>query len=781
VNHPYDPARVVAFDTETHLIRQGLLAPPLVVGSIASSLGARLLPKPGVLDTFLDLLESDRIITGANIAFDMLVMAVYAARERGLDILPRIFDKYARAQVFDTSIAEALHAVAKGTLGLDPRSMRPLQRYDRETGRSKNTNRYSLDITVQLVLGRDDAKAHDAWRMRYAELDLIPVEQWPPDARQYPVDDVVNTREVALAQISGGAAGPTGAEPHENLHDHAAQASKAFALHLAAAWGFVTDQESVAVLASAAEELQQKGLDEFLAAGFLRENPKTASGLSEVTSVVKARVARAYGCTQPCRVCAGRGRVDTKFSRRDGRPVGKGKACGPCNGTGLELDEAAVPTTDPTETALEKDSDARGNVKAGRDVLIESGDEQLMAYGHWKQDAKILTTYVPFLEQGASGPITLSPNPVLATGRVSYDGVVQLLPRFVSAELREELKRRGARVRGVRDCIVARPGKVFYSVDYSGGELVTFAESAVNRVGKSDMGLVLIAGQDVHGKLAAGLAGLTYDEFVKRKKEPKLKALRQASKPVNFGCPGGIGAPKIVLQQRQQGPDTPCPSGPVVVWDDDVGDFVPGYKGLRFCVLVDGAERCGAEIVTRWGSEKWARDIAPTCRRCLMVAEEIRSQWFATWTEARPYLDWHAKNSDDYGFVVQHYSHRKRGGVGFCDAANGDFQALLADITGRAQVRVSQEQYCDPTSPLYGSRSIVFQHDELLGECDVDHGHEVAARVEAIMLDAFREGCPIHAAACRAEPTIMARWWKEAAPVWVGEGEARRLVEWFPA
>lgn len=750
-----DRSRFVALDTETHLIQPGLAAPPLVCGSVAGEdYDPAILDRDAARVLFTRLLESDYIICGANIAYDSIVMAVDAAR-RGIDLLPAIFAKYARGEFYDVQIAEALHAIAHGHLGRDPRDGTTLRGAD-----GKPTGRYSLLNCVKLVLGREDAKYNDDWRMSYALLEDIPIDQWPEEALTYPVDDARNTLEVALAQcghVPRGTDGPV--FPAHNLHDVAFQTYKAFSLALGAARGLRADRASVDVLMSAAQHLKEQG---GTFPEFVRDD-----GTEDQASLKRA-VAEAYGCSGSCVACAGTGKVYNKFSKRDpSKPVGQPVNCKACSATGMDLKSAAVPMTEPSTMY------PAGQVKAGRDELIESGDERLMAYGFSQEDEKVITTYGVFLKEALDTPVTLRPNAVLDTGRVSYSGPVQLLPRQVSARLSAELKRRGSDLVGVRDCFSARDGCVFYSVDYSAGELTTFAESCIKRVGYSRMGEVLNSGADVHSMLGASFVNMPYEEFSKRKKEKRCKDLRQAAKPINFGCPGGIGALKIVLQQRKSGPDTPHPSGPVQVWDG--GQFVPGYKGLRFCLLVDGRDVCGDQKITEYKG----RACAPVCRHCVDVAERLRKGWFETWPEAEPYLKWHGENSERVGWVEQLYSRRLRHTVdGFCSEANGDFQALLADIAGHALNRVAEEQYAVKDSPLYGvSWGIVFQHDELLGECSEQHGHEVCTRVETIMVDEFKRGCPNHEAACKAESTLMKRWWKSAELV---RDANWRIIPWEP-
>ncbi len=338
--------------------------------------------------------------------------------------------------------------------------------------------------------------------------------------------------------------------------------------------------------------------------------------------------------------------------------------------------------------------------------------------------------------------------------------------------------------------------KLFYSVDFGGGELVTHAESCVRLVGYSDMGRALNAGVDVHAALGATMMGTDFESFwrrLKKEKDARCKNFRQASKPPNFGFPGGMGAVKLVLQQRKQGPDTPCPNGPSMVYDEATELFVRGYKGLRFCILVDDAPSCGGVKVTEWKK----RPYPPTCRHCIEVAERLRKTWFRQWSENLLYLGENGPVNaaiNGPGVTVHHMSGRERGVTDFCSAANGWFQGYLSDITKHALCRVSYEQYVPTTvralepdvypsrfegelSPLYGSRNVVGIHDELLGEAAESHAPEAADRCSEIMCESFRAFCPNHKPACKAPPALARRWWKSMEEVRDANG---RLIPWEP-
>lgn len=508
--------RAVALDTETALVQDGLLAPPLVIGSFAGPdcPDGLFLTAEQTRAIFVESLRSSDLIVGANIAYDMAVLAAdaYAIDTVivGPDLLREIFAKYDRDEVYDVLIAEALNAIAGGHLFADAATGGPLL-----DSRGRQSARYSLDITVKQVLGRDDAKVNDFWRLRYAILDQVPLEHWPVEAVQYPKDDARNTLEVAVAQVAR----------HENLHDMPSQARAALALHLASTWGLRADPGRVATLRERVTHERDYEAAQWIDVGFLVDGKKD-------NHEIKRRLARAYGATGTCPACLGTGKVTSPTSGNQIYCTVKAAGEYACDGTGLDLDRAPLLPRTPT-----------GGIGAGRDELRESGDEDLMGYADWSEDERVLTTYLPFLEKAATGPVNVRPNVLLATGRTSYDGIMQTMPRdskywcFQCRRLSKKCKTEGhvTEVCGVRECFAPRPGFYYCSTDYASGELCTLAQVCLWTVGHSDMADVINATRDpgmLHTALAAQMTGASIEEFAARVKagDKVAKAYRQAAK-----------------------------------------------------------------------------------------------------------------------------------------------------------------------------------------------------------------------------------------------------------
>lgn len=241
---------MIFFDLETHLIAKGRLAPPIVCGAFAWSPGdpspSRLWDRDETLSTIAGYLEGGFSFVGHNVAYDF--GCIVAARP---DLLPAVFSAYEEDRVTDTMIRQELIDIAHGCHG--------------------KLGRYGLADLSARLLDRPMEKA-DTWRLRYAELDGIPLDQWPEAARTYPLLDVTTTRDVFEVQEREA--------PPEYLVDQYAQARAAWALHLLAAWGVTTDPVAVERLAASLGAERDEIEGRLVKLGWLERPPTPKRGAS---------------------------------------------------------------------------------------------------------------------------------------------------------------------------------------------------------------------------------------------------------------------------------------------------------------------------------------------------------------------------------------------------------------------------------------------------------------------------------------------------------------------
>lgn len=702
----------IAFDLETWLFTPGNMTPRPVCGSFASDSEARLEPAADAFESLAGLLRPGVTIEGANIAFDFAIVGAHRN-----DLLAQVFEHYQRGGVHDVQHAVALDAIAKGMLGKDPTTGGPLRAMKHDGTWGKVTKRYSLETCVRLVLGRNNAKENDQYRLRYGELDGTPIETWPEIARLYPIDDAKNTHEVASVQRARAAAGhyenigpifrwiprlQTG-EPLGWTHlTH--QARAAFAMQLAAVWGIRTNPERVEALAKEFEEEHARVESKLREAGLLKPDGK------EDDAKIKARVAIAYG-TDPfseCAACKGSGKVK---SPKSGNPIN----CKECSATGLEI----APTVPRTPA---------NGIKADRDTLAESGDEFLEDFAD--RDQKVLDTYVPFLRLASKHPANVSPNVILDTLRASW-GILQTMPK------------KGA----VRECVEAPDGWDLVSVDYNALEFATLGQVAKWVVGYSSIADAINEGKDAHSILGARMTSVAYEQFRANLKDPALAAyfkdIRQGTKAGNFGFGGLMGPAKFALTQRRA--------------------KVGGHGSM--CRLMGREEHpCGSVKITEWRK----RPCPPVCDQCVEVSAELKAGWLETWIEMPEYFDWIASIpgvEDGQGVILSPGTGFVRGGLNASAAANHCFQHLAAMGAKHALWNVSRECYTDKRSALYGSRPIIFAHDEIIALVPSSQAHDAANRLAEVMRDpelGMRKFVPDVAINC--EPALMRRWYKAAEP-----------------
>lgn len=249
---------VQAFDTETHLIRPGMPAPRMVCLSRTTDTGVELEDRDAGLAWFRRAVaDPSLILVGHHVFYDL---GVLCAEDAGLIAL--VFDAIDAGRIRCTKLRERMIDVAKGAL---------------KSGRVKGW--YSLASVAKRRFGAKLDKSADSWRLRYAELDGIPIAWWPPEARRYACDDATAALRVHDDQ-DREAEGP--------IPDEVPQVRAAWALHLMGMWGVRTDPVAVAALRRELEKERDEVYRDAKAAGLVR-----GDGTRDVKAI-QARLASAW-------------------------------------------------------------------------------------------------------------------------------------------------------------------------------------------------------------------------------------------------------------------------------------------------------------------------------------------------------------------------------------------------------------------------------------------------------------------------------------------------------
>ena len=216
-------------------------APIPVVLALATDKGAKL-TTTRQKQWWLKMLASDYVIVGQNLAFDLVV----AYHQLGIP-LKTIRNKYSRGQIRDTQIRETLLATASGELAANKRM------------------KFNLAVLTDKYLGKDVSadKGPDAWRMRYAELYGVPLEEWPIEAVDYPKQDVNDTLQIFYEQ-GGDTISP----------DELNQTRAAFDLQLLSLWAPHVNPERTEDFITRHEEHAHSMDKRMERAGLLTWNPK---------------------------------------------------------------------------------------------------------------------------------------------------------------------------------------------------------------------------------------------------------------------------------------------------------------------------------------------------------------------------------------------------------------------------------------------------------------------------------------------------------------------------
>ena len=735
------PGEAIGFDTETHLITRGRLVPRMVCLSLAGRdapppMWARpvadhgyLAPVAGDWPSWWAVYDrvgaelvvphlfdphSCRVAVAHNAPFDLAVLLRASPA-----LAPALFRACAEGRVVDTKVRERLLRISTGEL-----EFRHLP-----DGTALKTG-YSLADIAALYLGTDrSAEKSDpnAWRLRYVELDGVPLSDWPSEALAYAGQDAIDALDVAHVQSSlalteprvdyhrsiarsaglratvGGypviePGGPLGATVVSETREVCA----ALALHLEAVWGLRVDPTRAADTLAAWDEHAAAGREAAARRGWVRvagRDKGKAGSLNKAALQDAVRRAMVLGQVDP---------------------------------SGW--------TTRPSRTF------PAGQVKVSEAVVLEAADyaspdpegDDLRAYAGSIEYTGHLSRWGSTLREAHGFALTSSPEGLRETGRTAWrDPPLQQPPR------------KG----GLRECVEAREGYVLCSVDYDAAEFIACGQVCLWAGCGDAIAVAMNAGRDPHSITGAAIrtsdgTPTTYEQMLQLVKaaDPDAVRDRQVGKHSNFGFLGGMGAAGFAATVRKQS---------------------------------DGA-------------------IVLTPERAVAV----REVFFGTWPPVRAYLAWVQAVVGDGGVVRHPVSGRVRGGARMTAAFNGYFQGLVADGAKYAAWLLCHAAYtgtlpdevyrgvdagegsragCDVASlsdaarAFAGSRPVLFLHDEVIAELPRDRAHEAGEAMALVMRWAMQRHIPD--IVVRAEPALMARWYKAAKTV---RDEQGRLALWSP-
>lgn len=213
---------MLAWDTETALIRPGCLAPELACLTFSDGERSEIVHWRDAEPYARWLLEHETAT--ANGPFDCAVLWAQFPSLRDL-----IFDAINSGRIHDIITRQKLIDIGEGCY----------RRVFRWIGTKLSKLHYSLSDLHARYFGAHMEK--DEWRLKYGSLREHPLAMWHPGARQYAMLDAQETARVYAMQelqIPG-----MKRHPREYLHNETAQVQANWALHLMSCWGFATDDK----------------------------------------------------------------------------------------------------------------------------------------------------------------------------------------------------------------------------------------------------------------------------------------------------------------------------------------------------------------------------------------------------------------------------------------------------------------------------------------------------------------------------------------------------------
>lgn len=804
---------MIHWDTETLQIGPGRPAPrPVCVqwlgvrSSDGSIDGPHVLPQSAAIDWFAWALRSGAVMSGLNCSYDLLVMIEWAVSQGcpALDVWRLVFDWMGAGLMRCTEVRERLIRIARGeidqgNLSLEAQAMKycGLDLGDDKRGAGSWRLRYGeLERwpTLEMIDCLRDAPPPDAVlvatdpsdpRVRERHLraavaqvvrDVLTQVQlddilagriepgsprcpstWPRAAYDYAAGDPVHERGVYLGQRE--LAIETFGSP--DVPDEVARPIAKFCLHLMASRGLRVDHARARRAAASLSQTLDLMRKLLVGHGLMRElivfkgKPNERhDGYSKNTKVIQDRVATAL--TEAGRPVKRTAPTPDRIHPKSGKVIA-GKPSGQVstdkevlqlpelqgdeslriwtafNGAEKLLGTYIVPLCkdngDYVVNWCELENPVHWRYDAVKDTgrtsakktnytsrrLSPQGDIEIVS----ERDGNNVQNYPTESAIAAKARDCLGVLGYGAPGDGVFDDLMTAAERAAESTLSEQAFRElrirlWCRRHDVRPIVLARPGYKLVNLDYSGVEMATLAQcQVVHFGGPVTLSEVLNQGLDPHcyvGRLVHLLLwgeSLSYEALVAAEKgykaaikagrEPTEQeyhafATRKLCKVVNFGFLGGMGAETFRLY----------------VWQRE-----------RIAITVE-------------------------------QAKALKAAWYEAFPEMPSWFRYIGQQVDVGSPVVQIGSGRVRGGCTFTQNANTRFQGLAADGALNALFSIWRACLCDPASPLYGARPLVFEHDAFLVEVKfAEHGDRVMqidpmlARAESLRAQGWWERCPV--------------------------------------
>lgn len=649
-----------AFDLETFLISRLRPAPaPVCLSWYDGRRGAVIPHGPGLVDWIERQLRDPAVYLTGHNVAGFDFPVLLALEP---ELAPLIFDAFESGRISDTMIRQQLYFIAT----------RPS--FD------DSVPAYSLAQLVNLIFDRDISagKGPDAWRTRYGELYRVDFVDWPQEAIDYPLSDA---REAWLCHDMQRE------RASDRIRCDADMAYAAFCLSMMAARGIRTDAWMVDRMEARWRAELERLTPRLIDAGLLAwGGTKKAPRLVKKDKAARERIAQAWGLDEP---------MLTKNGEKRAR----------------KAEESGTYTPELRDYAIDKAA------------CIATGDGLMLDRARYVLAEKILSTYLPPMRAGTTGPVTTRFN-LASTMRTTSSA-----PKGNDDRVGTNLQNAN-RDGGVRECIRAREGFALLAADLAAAELHTLAEVCKRKVGYSVLGDLLNSGEDAHLYLASKLIGCEYNDDLKARKkqgDPAIVEARQRAKPGNFGFGGAMGWRKFIVYNLRQG------------------------------ALYDASGRPTVDAVVFTPEQ----------------AQALKRAWLDAYPEMKEYFEvCRAELGPHESCVIELWPggplRRVQGLAMIC---NSYFQAPAAHGAKLGLRAVTRECHIGRLQRVY---PVNFVHDELLGEVRIsDHMHSDAELFAQILQTEFNKMVPNYPTT--VEPVLMTHYSKKAEPTYDSDG---RLIPW---